>query len=67
MKVDGRILEIIQDHELVTQYINCLCCSIDNPKVELPNFIPVCHDAFLTDMLTKIVEHIKYLRKNDEY
>ena len=62
MKVDQKILEIIQDHELVTQYIDQLCCSIENPKIGLPNFVPVCHDAVLTDMLTKIIEHIRDLR-----
>jgi hypothetical protein len=62
MKVNEKILQIIQDHELVTQYIEQLCYSIGNPDIGLPNFVPVCHDAVLTDMLTKIIEHIRDLR-----
>ncbi len=63
MKVNKEILEIIQDHTRVTDYLDAICCSIENPKIELPNTIPVCNDGLLTDQLTKITEHINMLRK----
>lgn len=63
MKVDKEILEIIQDHTLTIQFLDQLCCSIENPKVELPNFIPVTNDSMITERLTTITEHIKELRK----
>ena len=63
MKVNKEVLEIIQDHTRVTDFLDTLCCSIENPKVELPNFIPVCNDGLTTDRLTTITEYIKELRK----
>lgn len=56
-------IEIIEDHVRVTDYLDQLCCAIENPKVEIPNFIPVCNDSLVTDRLTTITEHIKELRK----
>lgn len=63
MKVDTEILHIIEDHTLTTQYLDQLCCAIENPAVEIPNFIPICNDSLITDRLTTITEHIKDLRK----
>lgn len=63
MKVNKEILEIIQDHTRVTDFLDALCCAIENPKVELPNFIPICNDSLVTERLTQIAEHIKDLRK----
>ena len=63
MNVDHEILCIIQDHALVTQYLDQLCCACENPAVEVPNFIPVTNESLLTDRLTTITEHIKELRK----
>ena len=57
-------IEIIEDHVRVTDYLDQLCCAIENPKVEFHNFIPVCNDSLITDRLTTITEHIKELRKN---
>lgn len=56
-------IEIIEDHTRVTDYLDQLCCAIENPKVEIPNYIPVCNDGLITDRLTTITEHIKDLRK----
>ena len=63
MEANEGVLEIIEDHVRVTDYLDQLCCAIENPEVELPNFIPVCNDSLLTDRLTTITEHIKDLRK----
>lgn len=63
MEVNDEILKIIQDHTRVTDFLDVLCCAIENPKVELPNNIPVCNEGLLTDQLTKITEHIGMLRK----
>ena len=63
MKVNKEVLEIIQDHTRVTDFLDALCCSIENPKVEIPNFIPICNDSLVTERLTQITEHIKELRK----
>ena len=56
-------IEIIEDHTRVTDYLDQLCCAIENPKVDIPNYIPVCNDGLITDRLTTITEHIKDLRK----
>ena len=62
MITEDKVIDIIEDHVLVGQYLDQLCCAIENPKVELPNFIPVCNDHLLTDRLTTITEYIKKLR-----
>lgn len=54
---------MIEDYTRVTDFLDCLCCAIENPKVEIPNFIPMCNEALITDRLTTITEHIKKLRK----
>lgn len=63
MEKSKDLIEIVEDHVRVTDYLDQLCCAIENPKVELPNFIPVCNDSLTTDRLTTITEHIKELRK----
>jgi len=57
MKVDDRLLNIIQDHARVCDTLDAICCSIENGTA-MPNFIPVCCDTLLTDQLSKIVEAI---------
>jgi hypothetical protein len=63
MEASKDIIEIVEDYTRVTDYLGNLCCAIENPKVEMPNFIPVCNDSLVTDRLTTITEHIKDLRK----
>lgn len=63
MEQSKDFIEIVEDHVRVTDYLNQLCCAIENPHVELPNFIPMCNDSLVTDRLTTITEHIKELRK----
>ena len=63
MESNKDFIEIIEDHVRVADYLDQLCCAIENPKVELPNFIPICNDSLVTERLTQITEHIKGLRK----
>lgn len=63
MSDSDKVIEIIEDHVRVTDYLDQLCCAIENPKIELPNFVPVCNDSLVTDRLTTIAEHVKDLRK----
>lgn len=63
MSDSDKVIEIIEDHVRVTDYLDQLCCAIENPKIELPNFVPVCNDSLVTDRLTTITEHVKKLRK----
>lgn len=60
---ENRTIDMIEDYTRVTDFLDCLCCAIENPKVEIPNFIPMCNEALITDRLTTITEHIKKLRK----
>lgn len=60
--MENNILEIIQDHTRVTDTIDSICCAIENGS-EMPNYIPVCNDAMLSDQLAKICETITNLRK----
>lgn len=63
MENNDRIIDMVEDYARVTDFIDNLCCAIENPKVELPNFIPMCNDGLITDRLTTITQHIKELRK----
>lgn len=58
MKVDDRILDIIEDHESIIQTLDGIVNAIDN-GLEVPNFIPVLHDTLITDHLCKICEKLK--------
>lgn len=57
-----QVIEIIQDHTRVTDTIDSICCAIEN-GTEMPNFIPVCNDAMVSDQLGKICKTITNLRK----
>lgn len=58
MKVDDRIIDIIEDHESIVQTLDGIVCAIEN-KTEFPNYIPVLHDGLVTDLLTKIIVRLK--------
>lgn len=55
MKIDDRIINIIEDHESIIQTLDGIVCAIEN-GTDLPNFIPVLHDSVITDHLSKICE-----------
>ena len=62
MKVTDKVLKIVQDHTRVTDTIDSICCAIEN-GTDMPNFIPVCNDAMLSEQLSQICETITTLRK----
>ena len=62
MKVDDRILNIIEDHESVTQTIIQIVSALQENK-PMPNYIPLLHDTLVTDQLSIICEKLNALRK----
>lgn len=62
MQISDTVIEMIQDYTLVSNYLDNLCCALENGDVQLPNFIPVCADYTLTERLTQITEHINRMR-----
>lgn len=54
MKVNDRIINIIEDHACITQFLDQLSCAIENDDTEMPNFVPVLHDTLVTDQLGRI-------------
>lgn len=62
MKASDRLINIIEDHACITQFIDAVCCALEN-GTDMPNFVPVCNDTVLTDQLGKIAETITNLRK----
>lgn len=59
---ENRTIDIIEDHARVCDTIDAICCSIEN-GTDMPNYIPVCNNAMVTDQLGKIAECITKLRK----
>ena len=64
MKVDDKVLEVIQDHANITQFLDQVCCAIENDDIELPNFIPTLHDGMVSDQLQLIVGQIRKTREH---
>lgn len=64
-EITDRIVNVIEDHANITQFIDQLYCAIEC-ELEFPNFIPVLHDTLVTDQLSKICEYIKKLKKDDK-
>jgi len=52
------LIGMIEDFARVRDFLDAVCCSIEN-GTQLPNFIPVCNDALITDELGKICEELK--------
>lgn len=61
MKNHDKLIEIVEDHALLTHAIDSICCALEN-DTEMPNFIPVLHDAMVTDQLGRICESFTLLR-----
>ena len=40
--MNDRLITIVQDYALLTEYLNQLCCAIHNKNLELPNY--ACHE-----------------------
>jgi len=62
MERSDRLIDIIEDHASVCQFIDCVNAAISN-GTDMPNFVPVLHDTLLTDQLGFIAETITNLRK----
>lgn len=61
MKVNERILNIIEDHESIIQTLDQIVSALEN-DTPMPNFIPVLHDTLMTDHLSKICEKLNERR-----
>ena len=61
MEIEKKVIDIIEDHARVTDTVDQICCAIEN-GTPMPNFIPVCNDALVSDQLGKICETITKLR-----
>ncbi len=57
MEATDRLLDIIEDHESITQFLGNLAVSLSDGG-KMPNFVPVLHDSLLTDYLSKICEKL---------
>ncbi len=62
MKINDRVLNIIEDHESITQTLDQIVSALENDS-PMPNYIPVLHDTLMTDHLSRICEKLNALRK----
>lgn len=60
--MSDRVVNIIEDHANITQFIDQMATAIDN-GTDMPNFVPILHDTLMTDLLCKVSETITNLRK----
>lgn len=65
MKTDSDMLEIVEDHVRIVDFIDHIVCAIENGTA-MPNFVPVLHDLLVTDQLGRIAEAITSLRGSGE-
>ena len=63
MELNDRMIDIIEDHAQIVQFLDNLCCAVENPDLCAPRFIPMLNDQLVTDRLTKITEYITRVRK----
>lgn len=61
MKVNERILNIIEDNACICQTLDQIVSALENGS-PMPNFIPVLHDTLMTDHLSKICETLNKRR-----
>ena len=52
-KMEDRVINIIEDHESIVQCLDHIVCALENGG-RLPNYLPVLHDALVSDLLGKI-------------
>ncbi len=57
MKINDRVLNIIEDHESITQALDQIVSALENGS-PMPNYIPVLHDTLMTDHLSRICEEL---------
>ena len=61
-----QVLHIVQDHESIVQFLDVLCCSIENDRVDVPNYVPMLNDGLMSDKLSKLAEFVKERKDNGE-
>ena len=57
-----RLIDIVEDHEGIRQFLNAVCFAIES-GTDMPNFVPVLNDTLVTDQLGMISHTITELRK----
>lgn len=62
MKASDRMIDIVEDHACITQFLDQVCCALENDGMEMPNFVPVLHDTVVTDQLGIIAGRLKERR-----
>ena len=62
MKKNERLLNIIEDHAMMTHALDSIATAIEN-GTDMPNFVPVMNDTMKTDQFSLICETITKLRK----
>jgi len=58
----NRIVDIVEDHESITQTLDAIATAIESGE-PMPTMIPILNDLVVTDQLSKICETITELRK----
>lgn len=66
MKASDRLLNIIEDHANITQFIDQVCCALENGDRQMPNFVPVLHDTLVTDQLGLIAEKLNRCMSHEQ-
>lgn len=61
--MNDRLIAIVQDYALLTEYLNELCCAIHNKNLDLPNFVPVMNDELVSAQLEEITKCIREYKK----
>jgi len=61
MEGTRQIIEIIEDHAMMADILNSICCALKN-GTSMPNYIPVMNDGVITDQLGKICEALTQLQ-----
>jgi hypothetical protein len=61
MRVSNRILDIIEDHTLVDDFLLQVSNNLNSGK-PMPSNIPQLHDGLTSDVLSNIVQHITKMR-----
>ena len=61
--MNDRLITIVQDYALLTEYLNQLCCAIHNKNLELPNYVPVMNDDLVGAQLEEITKCIREARR----
>lgn len=62
MENNERVLNIIEDHIVICNYLDAICCALEN-GTDMPNFSPITNDMMVGEQLEKICETFTKLRR----